>query len=96
MARLVFLGTPQAAVASFEALAAAGYHAATGTTGVIASLVTAAPEDLLRQVRALAPLVAAGQLLGIHLEGPFLAPARRGAQDGAAPSPATAPGIVGR
>ena len=62
-----------------EAVAAAGYHAATGTTGVIASLVTAAPEDLLRQVRALAPLVAAGQLLGIHLEGPFLAPARRGA-----------------
>jgi N-acetylglucosamine-6-phosphate deacetylase len=62
-----------------EALAAAAYHAAAGTTGVIASLVTAAPEKLLRQVRTLAPLVAAGQLLGIHLEGPFLAPARRGA-----------------
>ena len=62
-----------------EALAAAAYHAAAGTTGVIASLVTAAPEELLRQVRTLAPLVAAGQLLGIHLEGPFLAPARRGA-----------------
>ena len=62
-----------------EALAAAAWHAAAGTTGVIASLVTAAPGDLLRQVRALAPLVAAGELLGIHLEGPFLAPARRGA-----------------
>lgn len=62
-----------------EALAAAAFHVAAGTTGVIASLVTAAPDDLLRQVRALAPLVAAGQLLGIHLEGPFLAPARRGA-----------------
>jgi len=62
-----------------EALAAADYHAAAGTTGVIASLVTAAPEELLRQVRALAPLVGAGQLLGIHLEGPFLAHARRGA-----------------
>jgi len=62
-----------------EALAAAAYHAAAGTTGVIASLVSAAPEELLRQVRTLAPLVAAGQLLGIHLEGPFLAPARRGA-----------------
>jgi N-acetylglucosamine-6-phosphate deacetylase len=62
-----------------EALAAAAYHAVAGTTGVIASLVTAAPEELLRQVRALAPLVADGQLLGIHLEGPFLAPARRGA-----------------
>jgi N-acetylglucosamine-6-phosphate deacetylase len=62
-----------------EALAAADYHAAAGTTGVIASLVSAAPEELLRQVRTLAPLVAGGQLLGIHLEGPFLAPARRGA-----------------
>jgi N-acetylglucosamine-6-phosphate deacetylase len=30
-------------------------------------------------VRALAPLVADGQLLGLHLEGPFLAHARRGA-----------------
>src|SRR5579863_675719 len=42
-----------------EALAAAAYHTAAGRTGVIASLVTAAPEELLRQVRALAPLVAA-------------------------------------
>ena len=62
-----------------EALAAAGYHASRGTTGVVASLVTAEPADMLRQVRALAPLVAAGHLLGIHLEGPFLSPARRGA-----------------
>src|SRR5262245_38949565 len=56
-----------------EALAAVAYHASTGTTSVVASLVTAAPADLLRQVRTLAPLVASGQLLGIHLEGPFLA-----------------------
>jgi N-acetylglucosamine-6-phosphate deacetylase len=62
-----------------EALAAAAYHASAGTTGVVASLVTAAPADLLRQLRALKPLVAAGQLLGLHLEGPFLAPRRRGA-----------------
>jgi N-acetylglucosamine-6-phosphate deacetylase len=62
-----------------EALAAAAYHASAGSTGVIASLVTATPADLLRQVRTLAPLVADGRLLGIHLEGPFLAPARRGA-----------------
>jgi len=62
-----------------EALAAAAYHASAGTTALVASLVTAAREDLLRQVRALAPLVAAGHLLGIHLEGPFLAPGRRGA-----------------
>jgi N-acetylglucosamine-6-phosphate deacetylase len=62
-----------------EARAAADFHARHGTTGVLASLVTAAPADLLGQVRALAPLVADGTLLGLHLEGPFLSPARRGA-----------------
>ncbi|MCL2731562.1 MAG: amidohydrolase family protein [Actinomycetia bacterium] len=63
-----------------EARAAAAHHAARGTTRVMASLVTAAAETLLAQVEALAPLVASGELLGIHLEGPFLSSARCGAQ----------------
>jgi N-acetylglucosamine-6-phosphate deacetylase len=63
-----------------EALAAAAHHASAGTTGMIASIVTAPAADMLRQVRVLAPLVADGHLLGIHLEGPFLSSARRGAQ----------------
>ena len=55
-------------------------HAA-GTTTVLASLVTAAPADLLSGLEMLAGLAAAGDIAGIHLEGPFLAAARCGAQD---------------
>ena len=47
-------------------------HRASGTTSAIASLVTDAIPVLERQVRALAPLVRSGELLGIHLEGPWL------------------------
>jgi N-acetylglucosamine-6-phosphate deacetylase len=64
-----------------EALAAAAHHARHGTTSVMGSLVTAPAQTLLAQVRALAPLVADGHLLGVHLEGPFLSPVRCGAQD---------------
>ena len=55
------------------------FHRGHGTTTVIASLVTAGPEDLLRQVGALADDVRAGLLDGIHLEGPWLSTLRCGA-----------------
>lgn len=55
-------------------------HAA-GTTTVLASLVTAAPADLLSGLEVFAGLAEAGDIAGIHLEGPFLAAARCGAQD---------------
>ncbi len=56
-------------------------HLAHGTTTLVASLVTAARATLLARAATLAPLVASGELAGVHLEGPFLSPARRGAQD---------------
>ncbi len=63
-----------------EARAVAAHHALSGSTSVVASLVTAAPEILLDQVAALTPLVTAGFFAGLHLEGPFLSYERRGAQ----------------
>lgn len=54
-------------------------HAAHGTTAMNASLVTASSDDLRAQVAALAPFVASGELTGVHLEGPWLSPANKGA-----------------
>ena len=60
---------------------AVALHRRHGTTTLLASLVSEAPDDLLRQVRDLAELVRAGVLAGIHLEGPWLAAQRCGAHD---------------
>lgn len=57
---------PEAATVAREA------HLRRGTTTVVASLVTESVEVLLEQVRSLRPLVEAGELGGIHLEGPWL------------------------
>jgi N-acetylglucosamine-6-phosphate deacetylase len=59
-------------------------HARHGTTGLLATTVSAPPGPLRDAVASLARAasVAGGaELLGIHLEGPFLSDARRGAQD---------------
>jgi N-acetylglucosamine-6-phosphate deacetylase len=60
------------------------YWAARGVTTVQASLVSASTDDLERRVAALAPAVRnpvrdEAMIAGIHLEGPFLSPAQRGA-----------------
>ncbi|WP_162802927.1 N-acetylglucosamine-6-phosphate deacetylase [Ornithinimicrobium avium] len=57
---------PEAAIVARDA------HLRKGTTTVVASLVTESIEVLTEQVRALRPLVEAGELGGIHLEGPWL------------------------
>ena len=64
-----------------QTAAAVTLHRRHGTTTMMASLVSEAPDDLLRQVSTLADDVRSGLLAGIHLEGPWLAEKRCGAHD---------------
>ena len=64
-----------------EARTAIREHLRHGTTTLVASLVTAAPATLRQRLGVLTALADAGELAGIHLEGPFLSTARCGAQD---------------
>lgn len=57
------------------------WHAAHGTTTLVASLATDTLDRLEHQIAALAPLVREGRLGGIHLEGPWLSPEHRGAHE---------------
>ncbi|MCZ2810810.1 amidohydrolase family protein [Modestobacter sp. VKM Ac-2979] len=75
-------GFPDADAAGVRA--AAAHHRAHGTTTLVASLVSAPAAVLRERLAVLAPLVEAGELAGVHLEGPFLSAARCGAQDPAA------------
>ena len=65
-----------------------------GVTAFCPTLVSRSPDDYARAARALREAIAApgsARLLGVHLEGPFLAPTRHGAHDPAAlraPGPA--------
>ncbi|RWZ83336.1 N-acetylglucosamine-6-phosphate deacetylase [Glutamicibacter sp. HZAU] len=52
-----------------------------GTTTLLASLVTAEPSSMIEAAELLAELAEAGKIAGIHAEGPFLSEARCGAQD---------------
>jgi len=58
-------------------------HLGDGTTTMMASLVTGPLDALQGAIEALAPLVEAGELAGIHLEGPWLSPQYKGAHDAA-------------
>lgn len=55
------------------------HHHASGTTTLVASLATGSAEATVRRVRELQPYLAAGDLAGLHLEGPWLSSKRRGA-----------------
>ncbi len=54
-------------------------HRRLGTTSQVASLVTESIASLEAQLDTLAPLVEAGELAGVHLEGPWLAEKYKGA-----------------
>ncbi|MDF6019662.1 N-acetylglucosamine-6-phosphate deacetylase [Streptomyces sp. JH34] len=54
-------------------------HRAHGTTTVVASTVTGEMDFLARQAGLLSELVEQGELAGIHFEGPFISPCRKGA-----------------
>jgi N-acetylglucosamine-6-phosphate deacetylase len=56
-------------------------HRGHGTTSLCASLVTEPLDVLVKQIERLVPFAKSGEIVGIHLEGPYLAPARCGAHD---------------
>ncbi|MER5894706.1 N-acetylglucosamine-6-phosphate deacetylase [Streptomyces sp. NPDC001876] len=62
-----------------DALTGARTHREHGTTTVVASTVTGDMDFLARQAGMLSELVEQGELAGIHFEGPFIAPCRKGA-----------------
>ncbi|MFF5895500.1 N-acetylglucosamine-6-phosphate deacetylase [Streptomyces argenteolus] len=62
-----------------DVLTGARAHREHGTTTVVASTVTGDMDFLARQAGLLSELVEQGELAGIHFEGPFISPCRKGA-----------------
>ncbi|KQX83920.1 MULTISPECIES: N-acetylglucosamine-6-phosphate deacetylase [Streptomyces] len=62
-----------------DVLTGARVHREHGTTTVVASTVTGDMDFLARQAGMLSELVEQGEIAGVHFEGPFIAPCRKGA-----------------
>jgi N-acetylglucosamine-6-phosphate deacetylase len=60
---------------------AVAHHSGLGTTTMIASVASGTRLSTVGALRRLAPLVHVGTLAGVHLEGPFLSHAHRGAHN---------------
>ena len=56
-------------------------HRGHGTTSLMASLVSEPIAEIKKQIKNLIPFYQNGQIVGIHLEGPYLSHARCGAHD---------------
>jgi N-acetylglucosamine-6-phosphate deacetylase len=52
-----------------------------GTTTSLVSLVSLTPGEIREEIKTLLPLIEEGLFAGIHLEGPWLSPAAKGAHD---------------
>jgi N-acetylglucosamine-6-phosphate deacetylase len=64
-----------------EILRAVAFHRRHGTTRTLASLVTAPLEQMTAAAKTIAGIIGSGEgatIAGIHLEGPFLNPSKRG------------------
>ncbi|WP_217171269.1 N-acetylglucosamine-6-phosphate deacetylase [Streptomyces sp. AC512_CC834] len=68
-------GTPEDILKGVET------HRRHGTTTVVASAVTGELDFLARRAGVLAELAQQGDVAGIHFEGPFISPCRKGAHD---------------
>lgn len=68
----------QAVSAARTALAT---HLRHGTTSMVASLVTGLIDDVAESVRTLGELYDSGEIAGVHLEGPWLSVAHKGAHN---------------
>ncbi|MFG2128927.1 N-acetylglucosamine-6-phosphate deacetylase [Streptomyces sp. NPDC048751] len=62
-----------------DALTAIRTHRLHGTTTLVASAVTDDMDVLVKQAGLLAELAEQGDLAGVHFEGPFISPCRKGA-----------------
>lgn len=74
-------GANFSAASPAETSTAVALHRRHGTTTLVASLLTAGLDELLRQVTELARDVGIGLIDGIHLEGPWLSAIRCGAHE---------------
>ena len=69
------------AISTDSITAAINAHKKTGTTSLVASLVSESIEGLKAQIQRLIPFYNGGEIVGIHLEGPYLSHARCGAHE---------------